>query len=126
MTMNQEEQQAYSKGYHVGFQHGREGGGEPPEGAYPIDIVARYPPSSSRLLMLLMIFKPFLLIPHLIALWAFSIAAFFVMVIAWFAVLFTGKYPEGLWRFMVGLTRWQTRVGAYLIGLTDVYPPFSI
>lgn len=48
------------------------------------------------------------------------------MVIAWFAVVFTGKYPEGLWRFMVSLTRWQIRVGAYMLGLTDVYPPFSI
>ena len=51
--------------------------------------------------------------------------AFFVFVIAWFAVLFTGKWPTGLRNFVIGLTRWNTRLNAYMYLLTDKYPPFS-
>ena len=45
--------------------------------------------------------------------------------IAWFAILFTGKYPRGMFDFVVGLFRWQMRVNAYLLLLTDAYPPFN-
>jgi hypothetical protein len=47
-------------------------------------------------------------------------------VIAWFAILFTGRYPEGLYHFGSGVLRWNIRVDAYLLLLTDVYPPFSL
>lgn len=70
-------------------------------------------------------FRLILAIPHFIAITLISIAAFFVYVIAWFAVLFTGKWPVGLRNFIIGLTRWTTRLNAYMYLLTDEYPPFS-
>ena len=58
---------------------------------------------------------------------ALFIGAFVVTLIAWFAILFTGKYPEGMFRFVVGVMRWGYRVQAYAIILTtDRYPPFSL
>jgi hypothetical protein len=66
-----------------------------------------------------------LVIPHLIVLYLFGIVAFFAFVGAWFAVLFTGRWPEGLRRFLIGFLRWQFRVTAYYLLLTDVYPPFD-
>jgi hypothetical protein len=49
------------------------------------------------------------------------------VIIAWFAILFTGKYPRGLFGFVVGVMRWAVRVSAYAFVLvTDVYPPFSL
>lgn len=129
-----ENQQAYAQGYHVGYQHGLQAaqaqtGGQGPQqpgSGYPIDVVAQYPERSSRLLMFFMIFKPFLLIPHLFVLYILSMVVGFIMVLAWFAVVFTGNYPRGLWDFMLGFTRWQTRVSLYMMGMRDEYPPFSL
>ncbi len=71
--------------------------------------------------------KWFLLIPHYIVLWFLSIAAFVCVIIAWFAILFTGRYPRGLFDFVVGVMRWGLRVEAYgFILITDKYPPFSL
>lgn len=95
-------------------------------GDYPVDVVARYPEQSSRLLMFFRPFKAVLLIPHLICLYGLGLAAAFVGVIAWFAVVFGGRYPQGLWDFMVGVNRWQIRAGAYFVGLSDAYPPFAL
>jgi hypothetical protein len=67
-----------------------------------------------------------LVIPHFIALAILGIAAAVVVLIAFFAVLFTAKWPEGLWRFAVGYMRWGLRVNAYFYLLTDEYPPFSL
>lgn len=94
--------------------------------SYPMEISAQYPDRSSRLLMLFFVFKPVLLIPHLIALWVLGILSGFVMLIAWFAVVFTGRYPRSLWDFMIGFHRWQYRVSAWMLGLTDKYPPFRL
>lgn len=97
---------------------------------YPVDVIISRPERSSRWLalafLLLMIPKYLMLIPHLIALWFVSIVALFVMIFAQFAVLFTGKYPQSMFDFVVGTTRWQTRVNAYFMGLTDSYPPFRM
>ena len=55
------------------------------------------------------------------------IGAFFAVVIAWFAILFTGRYPRGLFDYVVGVGRWGLRVNAYAYLLvTDEYPPFSL
>ena len=55
----------------------------------------------------------------------YGLAGAVVTLIAWFAILFTGKYPRGMFDFVVGLFRWQMRVNAYLLLLTDAYPPFN-
>lgn len=71
--------------------------------------------------------KWFLAIPHVLVLVFLSVAAVFAVVTAWFAILFTGRYPRGLFDFVVGVTRWWLRVEAYAILLvTDRYPPFSL
>ena len=74
----------------------------------------------------LVLVKWLLAIPHYIVLVFLWIAAAFVVLIAFFAVLFTGKWPESLRAFVVGVMRWTTRVNAYVMFLTDAYPPFSL
>jgi hypothetical protein len=71
--------------------------------------------------------KWFLAIPHYVVLFFLAIAAFAVWIIAWFAVLFTGRYPRDLFDFTSGVLRWSLRVSAYAFLLTtDKYPPFSL
>jgi len=71
--------------------------------------------------------KWLLAIPHYIVLFFLGIAAFFAVILAWFAILATGQYPGALFDFMVGVGRWGLRVGAYAFLLvTDRYPPFSL
>ena len=71
--------------------------------------------------------KWFLAIPHYIVLFFLAVAAFFVVIVAWFAILFTGRYPLGMFAFVVGVGRWALRVNAYAFLLvTDRYPPFSL
>jgi hypothetical protein len=70
--------------------------------------------------------KWLLVIPHLIVLTFIAIGAFFVLIVAFFAVIFTGRWPEGMRNFVVGYARWSTRVSAYFYFLTDEYPPFSL
>jgi hypothetical protein len=71
-------------------------------------------------------FRLILAIPQLIVLAVLGIAAFVVVVIALFAVLFTGRWPAGMRDFVLGVARWWLRVDAYLLLLTDDYPPFSL
>ena len=71
--------------------------------------------------------KWLLAIPHYVVLFFLGIGAFVAVVIAWFAILFTGRYPRGLFDYVVGVGRWATRVTAYAFLLTtDRYPPFSL
>ena len=71
--------------------------------------------------------KWLLAIPHDVVLFFLYIAAFVCVVIAWFAILFTGRYPRSLFDFVMGVERWALRVGAYAFLLvTDRYPPFSL
>jgi hypothetical protein len=66
-------------------------------------------------------------IPHYIVLFIFGIGAVGAVIVAWFAILFTGSYPRGLFDFVVGVIRWSNRVNGYAFVLvTDQYPPFSL
>jgi hypothetical protein len=86
-----------------------------------------YPDAEADLKRGMPLVKWFLAIPHFIVLFALTIAAFFAVVAAWFAILFTGRYPRGLFDFIVGVGRWWLRVDAYAFLLvTDRYPPFSL
>jgi hypothetical protein len=86
-----------------------------------------YPDAREGLTRWMPLVKWFLAIPHYIVLFFLSIAAFVCIVIAWFAILFTGRYPRGLFDFVEGVMRWWTRVIAYAFVLvTDEYPPFSL
>ena len=71
--------------------------------------------------------KWFLAIPHFIILFFLWIGAFVVVIVAWFAIVFTGRYPRGLFDFVVGVGRWTMRVYAYaFLLITDRYPPFTL
>jgi hypothetical protein len=86
-----------------------------------------YPDARTDLNRWLPLVKWFLAIPHYIALFFLGIAALVCVIIAWFAILFTGRYPRGLFAFLVGVGRWSARVSAYAFLLaTDRYPPFSL
>jgi hypothetical protein len=86
-----------------------------------------YPDAKQELNRWLPLVKWFLAIPHYIVLFFLSIAAFVCVVIAWFAILFTGRYPRGLFDFVLGVGRWANRVVGYAFVLvTDRYPPFRL
>jgi hypothetical protein len=90
---------------------------------YPITISISYTEKLSRLTTF---FRAITVIPHLIVLWALGIASSAIAFIAWWAILFTGKYPRWAFDFVAGYVRWYTRVSGYYLLLTDKYPPFSI
>jgi hypothetical protein len=95
------------------------------EQAVHIDI--DYPDAQRDLNRWLPLVKWLLAIPHFIVLVFLAIAAFLVVIFAWFAVLFTGRYPRSLFDFVEGVFRWGTRVEGYaLLLVTDRYPPFSL
>jgi len=86
-----------------------------------------YPDVETDLNQWMPLFKWLLAIPHYFILFFLGIAALFATIIAWFAILLTGQYPQGLFDFVVGVGRWGLRVEAYAILLvTDEYPPFSL
>jgi len=86
-----------------------------------------YPDAERDLNRWLPLVKWLLAIPHYVVLFFLAIAAFVVVVIAWFAILFTGHYPRGMFDFVVGVGRWALRVNAYAFLLvTDQYPPFTL
>jgi MFS family permease len=86
-----------------------------------------YPDAAKDLSPWMPLVKWFLAIPHLVVLAFLAVAAWVCAVIAWFAILFTGRYPKDLAEFVVGVMRWGVRVSAYAFLLvTDVYPPFTL
>jgi hypothetical protein len=86
-----------------------------------------YPDVNNDLNRFMPLFKWFFAIPHYIILGFLVPTAIIVVIVAWFAVLFTGRFPRGLFDFVVGVGRWGLRVNAYAFLLvTDHYPPFSL
>jgi hypothetical protein len=86
-----------------------------------------YPDAETELARGMPLVKWLLAIPHYIVLFFLNIAAIFAAIFAWFAILFTGRYPRGLFEFIEGVLRWHNRVVGYAITLvTDRYPPFGL
>jgi hypothetical protein len=94
------------------------------DGAYPAELVLAEPPASRD--RLTVFFRVVVAIPHLICLGLLSVAWAFTTTVAWLSILFTGRYPEMLYGFALGVFAWTTRVEAYLLLLNDEYPPFSL
>jgi hypothetical protein len=95
----------------------------PPAGDYPVTVDADRQDEYHRFLPLV---KWFLAIPHYVILVFLAIGVVFAKLFAFFAVLFTGRYPEGVFNFVTGVLRWWWNVNAYVYLLTDKYPPFSL
>jgi Domain of unknown function (DUF4389) len=94
-----------------------------PAADYPVHLDIDRQEEYSRFMPLI---KWLLAIPHFIALIFLGIGAVVVAFISFFAVLFTGRYPEGMFNFMVGVHRWANRVLGYYLLMVDPYPPFSL
>ena len=86
-----------------------------------------YPDAARDLNRWLPLVKWLLAIPHYIVLFFLDIAALVAVIVGWFAILFTGRYPRGLFDFVAGVARWHNRVVGYVLTLvTDSYPPFRL
>jgi hypothetical protein len=86
-----------------------------------------YPDAARDLSRWLPLVKWLAAIPHYVVLLFLYIAAFVVVIMAWFAIVFTGTYPRAMFGFVEGVIRWNTRVTAYALTLvTDQYPPFRL
>ena len=95
------------------------------EQAVHLDIV--YPDAKNDLNRWLPLVKWFLAIPHYIVLFFLYVGGFFAVIAAWFAILFTGRYPRGIFDYVEGVMRWHNRVIGYAwILVTDRYPPFQL
>jgi Domain of unknown function (DUF4389) len=86
-----------------------------------------YPDAERDVSQFMPLVKWLLVIPHIIVLLFLTIGAFFAAIFAWFAIVFTGRYPRGLFDYVEGVMRWHLRVQAYaFILVTDEYPPFRL
>lgn len=94
------------------------------EGEYAVTYLVDYPDQRRNRLSVAL--RLIYAIPHAIVLAFLGIAWFVTTVIAWFAIVFTGSYPEGLYRFGVGVMRWSIRYETYLLLMRDEYPPFTL
>lgn len=92
-----------------------------------VHLEYRYPDASSELNRWLPLVKWFLAIPHYIVLFFLEIGAFVMVIVAWFAIVFTGRYPRAIFDYVEGVIRWQNRVAGYaFVLITDQYPPFRL
>jgi hypothetical protein len=92
-----------------------------------VHLEYRYPDAERDLNRWLPLVKWLLAIPHYIVLFFLDIAAVVVVIVTWFAILFTGRYPHGMFDFVEGVIRWHNRVVGYALTLvTDQYPPFRL
>ncbi len=89
-----------------------------------VHLDVEYPENLNRWMPLI---KWLLALPHYIVLYVLSIVSLVLMIIAWFAILFTGRYPRALFDVNLGVSRWNVRLTAYMFTLmTDRYPPFRL
>ena len=92
-----------------------------------VHVEVAYPDVTQDLNRWLPLFKWLLAIPHYVVLPFLWVAVFVVVIIVWFVILITGRYPDGLFAFVVGVERWSLRVTAYaFLMVTDRYPPFRL
>jgi hypothetical protein len=92
-----------------------------------VHLELEYPDARDGLNRWLPLVKWLLAIPHYVVLWFLYLGAFFAVVAAWFAILFTGRYPRGIFDYVQGVARWHNRVVGYaFILVTDRYPPFRL
>jgi hypothetical protein len=91
--------------------------------SYPVRFDLAYPERLSRGLIFI---KWLLIIPHIIVLYIVSMLISIILFFAWFAILFTGRYPYSFFEFVTGYMRWIYRVTTYFMLMTDAYPPFSL
>jgi hypothetical protein len=92
-----------------------------------VDLTLEYPNVTGELNRFMPLIKWLLAIPHYIVLFFLSIGVLFATIFAWFAILFTGRYPKDIFEFVEGVLRWHTRVSGYVVLLvTDEYPPFRL
>ena len=97
------------------------------DGHQPVRLDYPYPDAARDLNRWLPLVKWLLAIPHYIVLLFLDIAALAVVIVAWFAILFTGRYPRALFGFVEGVARWHNRVIGYALTLvSDEYPPFRL
>jgi hypothetical protein len=97
--------------------------------SYPVRVSYQIPAASNRLWAipaLGFLAKAIILIPHLIVLYALGIVVGVLQLVTWFPVLFSRSYPSWGYEMVTGYLRWYNRVGSYLLGLNDQYPPFQM
>ncbi len=94
--------------------------------AYPVRLEYPEPPHGRLSRWRVFLWKLILLIPHFFVLFFLTIAALFVVLVAWFAILFTGRYPRGMFNFVTGVQRWSFRLFGYFASYNDRYPPYSL
>ena len=94
------------------------------DGPYPASLeLARPTEPRDRVTVLLRIF---LALPHIFMLWVLGVAWAVTTALGWVSILFTGRYPETLYGFALGVLAWTARVECYVLLLRDEYPPFSL
>lgn len=94
------------------------------EGAYAVELGLPKPEGERD--RLTVAFRILLVLPHLFVLWLLSLVWALTTAIAWVSILFTGRYPEMLYGFAIGVLAWSLRVEAYMLLLRDEYPPFTL
>ena len=94
------------------------------DGEYPAELLLSMPEGERDRVSVF--FRFFLAIPHFVILWFLGLAWGVTTAIAWVVILLTGRYPEGLYGFAIGVLAWSIRVEAYLLLLRDEYPPFTL
>ena len=92
----------------------------------PVTLDYDEPPQGELSRWRVFFWKAVLLIPHAIVLYFLEMAVAVVLFLAWWAILFTGRYPRGMFAFVTGVTRWHLRVAGYFASFNDRFPPFSL